>query len=101
MSAKRPAGIKLGGRRVKFVYEAAKMNLDYLGLHQGHKCRILLDSTQAEDELRSTALHEVVHDIESMAGCKMAERDVTAFSSLLFSAIRDNPTFFAWLQEKK
>lgn len=47
--------------------------------------------------MKAVAVHEMVHDLEDLVGLKLSEKDVTAFGSVLFAAMRDNPAFVKWL----
>lgn len=100
----RPKFLKIQGRRVKLVFKTPIINTDEVecnGLCHFAYNLIEIDSTLAHDETRSTAVHELVHDIESQMGLELTEQEVCSFGSALFAVIRDNPSFFAWLQEKK
>lgn len=101
----RPNRLKIQGRRVRLSYLTPVTHPKWpdealQGVWLGSENRIEIDSDLAPDEMRATATHEVVHDLESIAGLALSEAQVAAFSTILFSFIRDNPKFVAWLQEK-
>jgi hypothetical protein len=98
---KMPSSIRVGGKNVSVVLVPSnQMNNRTMGLQQSWFSRISLDDEMSDEQMKSIALHELTHEIDSITGTEMTERDVTAFSTVLFAAIRDNPEFIAWLQEE-
>jgi hypothetical protein len=95
-----PREILLSGRRISLTTETPKLNLNLMGVHHQSLNYIVLDGSMPPDQLKAIAVHEIVHDLEEIVGVGMTEQDVTAFSSVLFAAIRDNPKLMAWLQSK-
>jgi hypothetical protein len=100
MAARMPRTVRLAGRRVKIKLDDSPMNTNVMGLHTQDQAVIHLDSRMPDDQLKSIAVHELVHDLEELVAVGMTEQDVTAFSSVLFAMIRDNPALMNWLQEK-
>jgi hypothetical protein len=71
-----------------------------MGLWLQYENRIHIRRGMAGHQERAIVVHEICHDIEAVTGVTMTEQDVTAFSSVLFGVIRDNPKLIAWLMEK-
>lgn len=101
-----PKFINIQGRRVNIEVkeELALPSTDKFqiqGLHIGWLNKIELCSLLAPDELRATAVHEIIHDLDSIIGLRLSEKEVTALSTVIFATIRDNPKLIEWLQERK
>ncbi|WP_143206403.1 hypothetical protein [Singulisphaera sp. GP187] len=73
------------------------LNRDTMGLHSPWNGTITLDSALAPDQQKATAVHEILHDLDTLVGTGLSEKDVTALASVLFAAIRDNPALMKWL----
>lgn len=100
MAVKMPKTIRLAGRRVRMIMENPTLNYGLQGVHCSWSNKIALNSGMADDQIKATAVHEIVHDLEELVGVGMSEKDVTAFSSVLFAALRDNPDLVRWLMDK-
>ena len=100
----RPRVLRIQGRRVRLVVKSpvvapAHGDNEFAGMCYSGMNLIELDAGLAGDEMRSVAVHEVVHDIESQIGMELTEQQVCALGSVLFAFIRDNPKFIEWVQE--
>lgn len=99
---KRPRNLKLCGRRIKVAYSIPSTHDPsiIMGLHYGMNNKICINPDASEDQQKATMVHEICHDIEQTCGIAVSEQDITSFSSVLFSVLRDNPHLVAWLMSK-
>lgn len=53
----------------------------------------------ADDELKDTIIHEMIHCLDHGMQTEMSERQVHAISTGLYSLLKDNKEFFEWVME--
>lgn len=96
---RQPQMVRIAGQAVQIANSGKLRGQGCAGTFEFQESEILLDSGMADESKKSTAVHEVVHGLDAAAGSSMKERDVCAFASLLFTFIRDNPEFVAWVAQ--
>lgn len=95
----RPSVVHIAGQKVDMKTDPSLRLAGVAGTFEFQSSEILLDATLTPEAQKATAVHEVVHGIDMAAGTRMKERDVCAFSSLLFAFIRENRQFIDWIKE--
>ena len=97
----RPAKIRILGKvyTLKYTNEApvdddAQGHCDYL------KHKIAIRNGLAPNEERSTVLHEALHCISHAMGLHFSESVIERLENGIFSVLRDNPEFVAYLAKK-
>ena len=91
---KLPQALDLLGKRWTITQ---KKDTNNFGTCHHVRCVINISPTQSPENARDTLLHEVIHALEKEGLLKMNERQVTVLSSLLISALRQNPKLAAFL----
>lgn len=91
---KPPTSLDLLGKRWTVTLKKDSKNF---GTCYHAKCVINMTPTQAEENMRDTLLHEVVHALETEGQLKMSERQVRGIATLLLAAMRHNPRLVAFL----
>ena len=75
-----------------------------LGMFSEAQMSILMRDNYASDQQEAeTFLHEVLHAVWAIAGCKPKdpeERVISQMSIVTATVIRDNPDLIEWLKEK-
>lgn len=91
--------LKLLGKTVSVEFVDAIPNAPQgaVGLNNCNTLRILLLKDQADDSMKDTMLHEIIHmlDYEYQLGLK--ERHVHCLASGLYAVLKDNPQVTKWL----
>lgn len=100
MKKRMPKTLRLCGRRAGlWVAPLSYFAKGCIGYWEARKSLISLSPDLAPDQMRAIAVHELVHALDFFTGVGMTEQDVTAFSTALYAAIKDNPEFVAWVAE--
>lgn len=53
--------------------------------------QILLNADQAEDTLKSTLVHEIVHYVADLLSLELSEQQVDGIAMGMFTVLKDNP----------
>ena len=105
-TAKRPTQVWVGARPYSIEYDHDKIIIKYggerlLGVSNHHNLTILIDDDVAEQTIRDTLWHEIMHCIWSDAGMKdltMTEEDMVGLvTPRLVSMMRVNPDVMAYM----
>lgn len=92
---KLPATLKILGK----TWEVAEAPADFTdsgSCSRDHQ-KIIVATTQPEDNIKDTFLHEVLHAVDYCMATKLSEDQVAALATGLLAVFLDNPTFLEFL----
>lgn len=95
-----PATVRILGFQVALETApcANDPNLDGKYGYADHgRMRIRLREDNPPDEMRETALHEVLHFLDEAVQAGLTEEQVRRLARGLYAVLRDDPAFAAWL----
>jgi len=93
-----PRKIRVIGVDIPIVVTDEQME-DCFGCWELATGTITLAPGIAEDHLRVTLLHELLHAIDDLAGARIKHSHIYLISQVLFAVLRGNPELAQWLLE--
>ncbi len=99
---KMPKSVMLAGR--KFRLGLSPKESFYggtMGQYIPMEGRIALANEMPPEQLKSTCLHEIFHDLNNQSTADLSETHVNCLAALMFAVIRDNPALMAWIQDRE
>lgn len=97
---KLPARIMVIGRRYKTEVVDKVDGDDSDGESDPVQQRVLLRRNHGFEGARDTALHEIIHAVDSQMALDLSEAQVEGLGTGMLAMLRDNPAFVRWLMAK-